>query len=210
MTAGRGIVHGEHLRAEGKVRLLQLWLVLPRRDRWTEPAFQDLRAARVPVRREPGVEARVYSGESDGLRSPVRNHVPVTIVEGRMQPGAAFEQTLPASYNGFLFVIDGSVAIGSEDQGIVRSGQVGWFDAPVAGSGSETTATMVAGDDGARFLLYAGEPQRDAIVSHGPFIADSEADVQRLYAQYRAGRFVRMSELAAPARRDGAIDRTST
>jgi quercetin 2,3-dioxygenase len=29
MTAGRGIIHGEDVKTRGKVRLLQLWLVLP-------------------------------------------------------------------------------------------------------------------------------------------------------------------------------------
>src|SRR6202051_4749519 len=41
MTAGRGIIHGENVAAQGKVRLLQLWLTLPKSHRWTTPAFQD-------------------------------------------------------------------------------------------------------------------------------------------------------------------------
>jgi redox-sensitive bicupin YhaK (pirin superfamily) len=42
MTAGRGIVHGENVGTKGKVRLLQLWLTLPKADRWTEPGFQTI------------------------------------------------------------------------------------------------------------------------------------------------------------------------
>lgn len=38
-----GIVHGENVGAKGKVRLLQLWLTLPKADRWTEPGFQTIR-----------------------------------------------------------------------------------------------------------------------------------------------------------------------
>ncbi len=64
MTAGSGIIHGENARALGKVRLLQLWLTLPKASRWTAPGFQDLHVDRVPVRREPGVDVRVYSGEA--------------------------------------------------------------------------------------------------------------------------------------------------
>lgn len=36
MTAGRGIIHGENVGAKGKVRLLQLWLTLPKADRWND------------------------------------------------------------------------------------------------------------------------------------------------------------------------------
>lgn len=55
---------------------------------------------------------------------------------------------------------------------------------------------LTAGDAGARVLLYAGQPQGDPIVSHGPFIGDSKADIVRLYTEYRAGLFERMSALA--------------
>jgi len=59
---------------------------------------------------------------------------------------------------------------------------------------------MRAGPEGARLLLYAGEPQGDPIVSRGPFIGDSEEDIRRLFAEYRAGKFVRVATLAARSR----------
>lgn len=197
MTAGRGVVHSENVRALGPVRLLQLWLTLPRDQRWTAPGFQDLHADRVPVRRDAGAAVRIYSGESGGLRSTTRNQVPVTIVEGTLQPGAAIDQDLPASYNGFVFVVDGTTTIG-DDATQLSAGQVGWFDRP--GGGDASVVRVTAGERGARFVLYAGQPLGDAIVAQGPFIADSPDDIRRLFAEYRAGRFVRMSELAAPAR----------
>src|SRR5580704_2510035 len=69
MTAGRGIIHGEDVKAKGKVRLLQLWLTLPKDRRWAEPGFQTIDNDAVPLRREPGVEVRIYSGTSGGVRS---------------------------------------------------------------------------------------------------------------------------------------------
>ncbi len=72
--------HGENVATTGKVRLLQLWLTLPKERRWTEPRFQNLRADAIPVRREPGVEVRIYSGRSGELESLVRNHVPVLMM----------------------------------------------------------------------------------------------------------------------------------
>jgi quercetin 2,3-dioxygenase len=197
MTAGRGIVHGENVAARGKVRLLQLWLTLPSRDRWTSPGFQDIRADAIPVRREPGVEARVYSGTSGDARAGTRNHVPVTLVEIRMAAGAAFAQELPASYNGFVYVIDGAVRIGADGMPLETAG-VGWLDRP-AGDGS-SVLTMAAGEAGARLVLYAGQPTGDPIVSHGPFIGDSRDDIVRLYQEYRAGQFTRMSEFARAGR----------
>jgi redox-sensitive bicupin YhaK (pirin superfamily) len=70
---------------------------------------------------------------------------------------------------------------------------VGWLDRP-EGDGS-SLLRMVAGDEGVRLVLYAGQPQGDPIVSHGPFIGDSREDIVRLYTEFRAGQFERMSQI---------------
>jgi hypothetical protein len=198
MTAGRGIIHGENARTLGKVRLLQLWLTLPQANRWTAPGFQDLHLDRVPVRREPGIDVRVYSGSSGGVQAPTRNQVPVTIVEMTMKSGASIEQDLPTTYNGFVFVVDGSVRVG-EDATPVERNQVGWLDRP-RGDGA-SAVRLAAQAEGARLVLYAGQPQGTPIVAQGPFIGDTVDDLTRSYQEYRDGRFLRMSEIAAPSRR---------
>ena len=204
MTAGRGIIHGENARTLGKVRLLQLWLTLPKANRWTAPGFQDLHLDRVPVRREPGVDVRVYSGSSGGVQAPTRNQVPVTIVEMTMKAGASIEQDLPTTYNGFVFVVDGSVRVG-EDATPIERDQVGWLDRP-RGDGM-STVRFTAQPSGARLVLYAGQPQGTPIVSHGPFIGDTVDDLTRSYQEYRDGRFPRMSDIASPARRQDVESR---
>jgi quercetin 2,3-dioxygenase len=190
MTAGSGIIHSEDVRTKGKVRLLQLWLTLPKNKRWTAPGFQAIDVNAVPVRHELGAEIQVYSGSSGGLHSGTRNHVPVIIVEINLEPHASAEQDIPSSYNGFAFVIDGSVRIGNT---VLNTGQVGWLDRP---TDNGTSVLRVAAEkSGARVILYAGQPQGDPIVSYGPFIGDSKQDIARLFAEYQAGRFPRLSEL---------------
>jgi len=193
MTAGRGIIHGELVVPQGKTRLLQLWLTLPKRDRWVTPAFQNIRLDSVPVRREPGVEIHLYSGSSGNQRSSTPNHVAVTLADIKLAAGATVEQDLPSSYNGFLYVLHGSARVG-EGKVPVNTGQVGWLDRPTGGGVSAVRIT--AGDDGTRLVLYAGQPQNDAIVIQGPFVGDSRADIVRLFNEYRAGTFQRLSELA--------------
>jgi redox-sensitive bicupin YhaK (pirin superfamily) len=115
------------------------------------------------------------------------------MTEVALEPRASFEHDVPAPYNGFIFVVGGSVH-GGADSTFVEAGQVGWLDR-ASGDGS-SGLRLTAGDAGARLVLYAGEPQGDAIVSHGPFIADSREDIVRLYSEFRAGRFERLSNLA--------------
>jgi hypothetical protein len=118
-------------------------------------------------------------------------------VEIAMAAHAAVDQEVPIAYNGFLYVISGSVRIG-EDAMLLKTGQVGWLDRP-EGEGT-SVVRVTAGEEGALLVLYAGQPQGDAIVSHGPFIGDSRDDIIRLYTEYRAGRFERMSGLARMSR----------
>jgi hypothetical protein len=143
MTAGRGIIHGENVATKGKVRLLQLWLTLPRSQRWATPGFQDIHADAIPIRREPGVEIRIYSGASGGLRAATRNHVPVTITEIAMKARAHVEQEIPTSYNGFAYVIDGAVGIG-EVGALLQAGQVGWLDRPETEGSDLARRTRIA------------------------------------------------------------------
>jgi redox-sensitive bicupin YhaK (pirin superfamily) len=190
MTAGSGVIHNEDVKAKGRVRLLQLWLTLPKNERWTAPGFQVIHSDSIPVRHEPGAEIRVYSGSSGSLRSGTQNHVPVTMVEISLEPQASIEQEVPASYNGFAFVVGGSVQIGET---LVNAGQVGWLDRP--SQSGESVLHVVAPESGARLVLYMGQPQGNPIVSYGPFIGDSKQDIARLFAEYQVGRFPRLSEL---------------
>ncbi len=88
MTAGRGIVHEENAPQGLVAHTLQIWVNLPAAAKMTEPRYQDLIGANVPVRREPGVEARVFSGQSGDIVSNTVNHVPVTMIDAQIGPGA--------------------------------------------------------------------------------------------------------------------------
>ena len=196
MTAGRGIIHSEAVEASGRSRILQLWIALPARDRGLAPRFEIIRRDAAPVVRAPGVEARLYSGAAGGLRSPTQNRVPITLVDLTLAPGATFHQALPASYNGFFYVVEGDAGVEDER---VAAGQVGWL-APSASSDLATELAISAGAGGARLVLYAGEPIGEPLVQRGPFVAGSPAEIVELHRRFRAGQFTPMSQLARPQR----------
>lgn len=194
MTAGSGVIHNENVVPLGKSRILQLWLTLPRSSRWSAPRFEHIARDNVPVRREPGVEARVYSGSSGSARATTHNYVPVTLVDIRLQPGTRFVQELPDSYNGFLYVLDGAVSVGP-DRTRLSAGQAGWLASALVNTSSGGALAITAGEDGARVMLYAGERQGVPIVMHGPFVGENREDVRRLSDLYRSGKMPRISEL---------------
>jgi quercetin 2,3-dioxygenase len=198
-TAGSGIVHGPEHPIEGRFRILQLWLTLPKRDRWTAPDNQIVPGDAVPIRREAGVEIRLYSGSTGTLASPTRNRVPVTLLDVRLEPGARVEQNLPTTYNGFLYVLSGEARVG-EPPVTLRPTQVGWLDRPMGAGEAERrdpatgdSVLTIANDGPApmRLLLYAGERQGVPLVSYGPFIGDTRDDIVRSFERYKTGTFQR-------------------
>ncbi len=124
MTAGSGVVHNEDLEPLGKVRILQLWVTLPSASRWVAPRFEHVPREDAPVRQEPGVEARVYSGASGAIHAPSHTYLPMTMVDVRLAPNAVFEQEVPSSYNGFLYPLDGQLLV----DGSATSATFGWPD----------------------------------------------------------------------------------
>ena len=79
----------------------------------------------------------------------------------------------------------------------MKANQVGWLDRP--GGPGDTALRLIAGDEGARLVLYTGEPQREPIIQRGPFVADDQEGLVRMYRDFQAGRFTRMSELKPAA-----------
>ncbi|HYO21453.1 MAG TPA: pirin-like C-terminal cupin domain-containing protein, partial [Flavisolibacter sp.] len=170
MTAGSGVVHTETIDKIAKLRLLQLWLNLPRRDRAAAPRVQDLPLEHVPVFSGNGVQIRLYSGSLAGISSPVKNYTPIIVADIAIEAGATTILQLPANYNSFLYVINGSVKVGEEEK-LLEQDHVGWLD--ILGNAAESELQLTAGGEGARLVLYAAKPTGENIVSHGPFIADS-------------------------------------
>jgi len=195
MTAGRGIIHNEAVEVGGRARILQLWIALPARDRDLAPQFEIVRRDAVPIVRVAGAEARLYSGASGALRSSTRNRVPITMIDLALEPHARFQQDLPSSYNGFVYVLEGSVQI---DAARIAAGQVGWL-APSRFS----DVAITADERGARLLLYAGEPIGEPLTHHGPFVAGSPTEINAYYRRFRAGEFTSMSQLARTQAEEG-------
>jgi len=186
MTAGRGVRHEENVPEGTVAHTLQLWVNLPASAKMIDPRYQDLLGAAMPVRRETGVEVRVFSGESGGVTSTTLNHVPVTMFEARIEPGVCFRQHLPAGHNGFVYVLDGQARIGAAGTS-VPAGALAWLTRSDAPGVSELA--LAAGDTPVHALLFAGRPLREPVVFGGPFVMNTRAEVQQAFADYRAGRF---------------------
>jgi quercetin 2,3-dioxygenase len=146
---------------------------------------QNLPLEHVPTSSEKGVTIKLYSGSLAGLTSPVQNYSPMIVADITIDADASTVLGLPVNYNTFLYIIEGDVKVGNQEKQLNKD-QVGWLNH--LEEDDESNLNLKAGEAGVRFVLYAGKPTRDNIVSNGPFIADTNEDIQRLYQEYRMGK----------------------
>lgn len=190
MTAGKGIIHTEEITSKQKLRMLQVWLVLPPEKRYAQPFLQRMLLEEVPKIKTDTYEIRVYSGSSNGLISPLKNHTPFTLVDFRLDNRAVISQEIPSHYNGLVYVLKGSVKAGDK---IINAEQVGWLDK--ATEDGDTEIQFEALENDTHFVLYAGQPHNVPVVHHGPFVADTMEDIAQMYRDFRQGKFPHLNDL---------------
>lgn len=186
MTAGRGIVHSEMPgQDEGRIAGFQLWVNLPAARKMDPPAYQEFRAAQIPVETRPGgVEVRVVAGRTGtGAEGPVRQ--PLTdplYLDVRLPAGTVLEEPVPDSRNAFAYVFEGALA----PDGEAVSCEIGRHWLAVLGDGDRVL--LRAGPDGARLLLVAGRPIGEPVKRRGPFVMNTAEEVRAAEEDYRLGR----------------------
>jgi quercetin 2,3-dioxygenase len=191
MTAGRGLLHREMAYNKQPVHALQLWLNLPSDKKMVEPKYQDLRGELMPVRHEPGVEVKVFSGKSGGVKGPAANYVPITMLDISIRgdkdfASSSFTQGIPAGQEGFVYVLSGQGTFGSKGSSIT-AGQIGHLAKTKPHDGP--TRLTVNSKEPSRFLLWAGQPLHEPVVAHGPFVMNTRAQIVEAFSDYNAGLF---------------------
>jgi redox-sensitive bicupin YhaK (pirin superfamily) len=90
-------------------------------------------------------------------------------------------------YRGFIYVLEGSVRLGA-DGTTVTAGHVAWFD-PSLGDGDDTL-TIASDEKKVRLLLFAAPPIQEPVAFGGPFVMNTQEEIQQAFADYRSGKFL--------------------
>jgi redox-sensitive bicupin YhaK (pirin superfamily) len=194
MTAGAGILHIETPPAElvdsgGLFHGIQLWVNLPRKDKFAEPRYQSIEgpAVRLLSSADGGTLVRLIAGDVDGWTGPGMTHTPITLAHTSIEAGAQLNLPWPREYNALVYVLSGRGTIGPVGHPI-QQGQLA-----VLGPGDRITVAADAAQDANRpameVLLLGGEPIREPVFHYGPFVMNSKSEVIQALDDYNAGRF---------------------
>ena len=193
MTAGAGILHIEKppeelVRTGGLFHGFQLWVNLPRDQKWAAPRYQDIRAAEVALASSPdgGALVRVIAGDVAGHTGPGSTYSPMTLVHATLSPGARLTLPWRPDYNALVYVMAGFGTVGPDTRPIA-SGQLA-----VLGAGDVLTvgAQPVQGQRSPNLdvLVLGGRPIREPVAWMGPFVMNTREEVLQAMVDYQAGR----------------------
>jgi quercetin 2,3-dioxygenase len=193
MTAGAGILHietpPEHLVVSGGLfHGFQLWVNLPKADKFAQPRYQDIRGQQVALLSsgDGGALIRVIAGELAGHQGPGSTYTPITLVHATLSPGASLTLPWQPDFNALAYTLAGKGTAGPKGRP-VELGQLAVF-----GPGDTITVTADAKQDSRQptmdVLLLGGRPIREPVVAYGPFVMNTKAEVLQAFEDYQAGR----------------------
>ena len=186
MTAGAGIIHEEfHSPAfterGGDLRMLQLWVNLPAKDKSAPAGYQGITNAQIPAVALPGGgQVRVIAGDYAGQRGPAKTFTPMNVWDVRLTAGEQLSLDLPDGWSTALAIVQGTVLVNGEH--VAREAQL------VVTEQSGTSITLEANSDVA-LLLMSGEPIDEPIVGYGPFVMNSQEEIVQAVNDFNSGKF---------------------
>jgi hypothetical protein len=199
LTAGRGIVHAEMFPllsrdADNPLELFQIWLNLPRKNKFAEPHFSMLWANSIPRRvlrdRDGrGTKLSLIAGRFSDASAPSpppaswasdpKSDLLIATLE--LEPGARF--TLPraaAGTNRMLYFFRGQeLLLGGAEIGARHAVELT----------GELDAELENGAEPGEVLVLQGRPIGEPIAKRGPFVMNEPDEIRQAYADYRATRF---------------------
>jgi redox-sensitive bicupin YhaK (pirin superfamily) len=189
MTSGRGIMHEEMPQPhEGEMVGFQLWVNLPARLKMTSPRYQNIISDQIPeIRHEDGVKIRVIAGEVDGVRGPVKEIVAEpTYLDISLPPDRTFSHPIVRGHAAFAYIFEGEGVFESGDAKPGKS--ISHPRLVVFGDGDQVSVR--AADPGVRFLLVSGKPLNEPIARWGPFVMNTQEEIEQTLEDLRNGNFV--------------------
>jgi quercetin 2,3-dioxygenase len=193
MTAGQGILHIEKppealVVSGGLFHGVQLWVNLPKAQKWVAPRYQDLRGNSVALlaSADGGTLVRVIAGDVAEHRGPGSTYTPMTMLHATVTPGAELTVPWRRDFNALAYVLAGDGYAGP-DRTAVHTGQLVVF-----GPGDALTVGAADKQDSRHpsleVLVLGGQPIREPVAWGGPFVMNTKQEVLQAFEDFQAGK----------------------
>ena len=187
MTAASGVLHKEYhseafSKTGGDFQMVQLWVNLPAKDKMSRPKYQAIANAqipKVPIENNGG-EVEVIAGNYNNQLGAASTFSPVHMLNAKMNAGAEATFQFPPHFNTGLLVIEGNVLVNGEEE--VPLDHFALFTN--VGDSFSVKAT-----ENSIVLILSGDPLREPIAAHGPFVMNTRSEILQAFEDFEKGKF---------------------
>lgn len=185
MTAGKGIVHSENLPNSmiehgGEVEYIQLWINLPAKYKSLNAKYHGLQKADIPEVSlgDDFSKVRVVSGSYDGVDGAHDSVTDIQAFEIYLSANGEVKLTPPAEHQVLFYVLEGDLEVNGHQ---VSAHQLVQFS--TEGSDIEVQAKTKS-----RMLYCTGSIIDEPVVSHGPFVMNTQTEIMEAMRDYQSGK----------------------
>jgi redox-sensitive bicupin YhaK (pirin superfamily) len=186
MNAGMGVIHSERPPQDiqergGKQEIIQLWINTPAEHKMDQPAYFPVSAEEVPTRisADGKVTTRVFAGSLVGLKGPIPSHTEVNAATLTLKEGGKISLELPTNHNALLYLLDGKITL--DGFGLIE----GLHAVVLKNDGDGVTLEAL---EDTRILLLSAKPLNEPVVSHGPFVMNTQTQILEAMRDYQMGK----------------------
>lgn len=186
MNAGMGIIHSERPpdnihEMGGRQEIIQLWINTPAKHKMDQPVYYPLSGEEAPaVKSEDGkVEGKIFSGELLGTKGPIPSQAVVNAATLELKAGGKISIPIPSQHNAMIYLLDGKLNV--DGFGIVEELNLVHFKNDGEGIAVEALADT-------RILILTGLPLNEEVVSHGPFVMNTQTQIMEAMRDYQMGK----------------------
>lgn len=129
MTAGAGILHEEFhseafTRSGGELKMMQLWVNLPAKDKMTTPGYQSITADVIPqaTLEDDAGTVRVIAGRYGDVAGPAHTFSPLNVWDMQLKQSHDVTLRQPEGWSTALVVLEGEVIVNGTEN--AREGQL--------------------------------------------------------------------------------------
>lgn len=187
MTAASGILHKEYhekefSKAGGDFQMVQLWVNLPAKDKMSKPKYQGIAKDQINKFELPenGGVIEVIAGQYKEVKGTASTFTPVHLQNARLNEGAKISFNFPSNYNTALLVVEGTIKVNETEN--VPTDHFVLFENDGEEFTIESTENTVA-------LILSGEPIKEPITAHGPFVMNTKAEIMQAFEDVKMGKF---------------------
>jgi len=189
MFAGKGLLHSEgptqHLLDTGGMNeFIQLWINVPKVNKWDAPSYQAATKTQLPaVLEQEGVNFRLASGDYEGKTGPLKSFTPIISMIGEIEKGKRVQFTATPGYWTLLYVVHGRINVNMET---VNEHQLIIFE-------KENDEIIVCAEEAAQLLFLSAQPIDEPVAAKDNFVMNTAEEIEQAMADHRNGKFGTLS-----------------